>query len=122
MQDPANFFVISSDFCHWGKRFDYCYYEPGGGGAHQQQPIYKCIEVLDRRGMEAIESQQPSRFYDYHKTYKNTICGRHPIGVLMNMLQASTLKLKLKFVHYKQSSQCASLDDSSVSYAVACCY
>lgn len=27
LDDPSNFFVISSDFCHWGKRFDYMYYD-----------------------------------------------------------------------------------------------
>lgn len=26
LEDPANLFVISSDFCHWGQRFDYFYY------------------------------------------------------------------------------------------------
>lgn len=47
----SNFFVISSDFCHWGSRFDYQYYEPEHG------PIFKSIEVLDKRGMAIIESQ-----------------------------------------------------------------
>lgn len=28
MDDPANLFVISSDFCHWGSRFSYTFYDP----------------------------------------------------------------------------------------------
>lgn len=28
---------------------------------------------------------QPGPFADYLKQYKNTICGRHPIGVLLNV-------------------------------------
>lgn len=40
--DPNNLFVISSDFCHWGQRFNYTYYEKSSG------PIYKCIEKLDK--------------------------------------------------------------------------
>lgn len=79
LDDPVNFFVISSDFCHWGKRFDYTYYDPADG------PIHKSIELLDRKGMEAIESLDPEKFYSYQKQYKNTICGRHPIGVFMQV-------------------------------------
>jgi len=113
LEDPANFFAISSDFCHWGKRFDYTYYDSNDG------PIYKSIEVLDKRGMEAIETQDPDKFYTYQKKYKNTICGRHPIGVFMQTVKYSKHKYKFKFVQYAQSSQCTAESDSSVSYAVA---
>jgi AmmeMemoRadiSam system protein B len=79
LDDPTNFFIISSDFCHWGKRFSFMYYEPSDG------PIYKSIEALDRQGMQAIESQDIDKWYSYLKQYKNTICGRHPIGVFLNV-------------------------------------
>ncbi len=82
--DPANFFVISSDFCHWGKRFSFTYYEPNDG------PIYKSIENLDRQGMDAIEAQDLDRWYTYLKKYKNTICGRHPIGILLQVRTHTT--------------------------------
>ena len=26
LDDPANLFVISSDFCHWGRRFGFFFY------------------------------------------------------------------------------------------------
>lgn len=42
LADPANLFVISSDFCHWGNRFNYTYYEKSAG------PIDKSIEKLDK--------------------------------------------------------------------------
>lgn len=35
--------------------------------------------------MSAIEKLIPSGFYSYLKKYGNTICGRHPIGVLLNV-------------------------------------
>ena len=79
VEDPDNFFVISSDFCHWGKRFDYTYYDSNEG------PIYKSIEVLDRKGMDTIEKKNPEDFYAYQKKYKNTICGRHPIGAMLQV-------------------------------------
>ena len=79
LADDSNFFVISSDFCHWGKRFNYTYYDVDAG------PIHKSIELLDREGMKIIESQHIEEWYSYLKSYKNTICGRHPIGVFLNV-------------------------------------
>lgn len=42
LADPQNLFVISSDFCHWGSRFRYTYYDKSAG------PIWKSIEKLDK--------------------------------------------------------------------------
>lgn len=42
LADPQNLFVISSDFCHWGQRFRYTYYDKSYG------PIHKSIENLDK--------------------------------------------------------------------------
>lgn len=38
LADPSNLFVISSDFCHWGRRFGYTYYEPERVGGARGQP------------------------------------------------------------------------------------
>lgn len=27
LEDPSNLFIISSDFCHWGRRFSYTFYD-----------------------------------------------------------------------------------------------
>lgn len=35
--------------------------------------------------MEIIERLAPDDFSAYLKKYKNTICGRHPIGVMLNV-------------------------------------
>lgn len=40
--------------------------------------------------MDIIENLTPSAFTDYLRKYSNTICGRHPIGVL---LQVNSIKL-----------------------------
>ena len=61
-------------------------------------------------------------FADYLQRTKNTICGRHPIGVLLGALSALETEgrvPKLKFVRYEQSSACKNINDSSVSYASA---
>jgi len=105
-------FVVSSDFCHWGTRFDYTlYYEDKG-------PIYASIEALDKRGMQAIETGDPTNFKAYLRETKNTICGRYPIAVLMWALRHSGAAFDIRSVHYEQSSQCVTMRDSSVSYAV----
>lgn len=52
-------FVISSDFCHWGKRFSYTPYNPEHG------PIYKSIEHMDKEGMELIAKGDPVAFSAY---------------------------------------------------------
>eukprot|EP00515_Schizochytrium_aggregatum_P001751 CAMPEP_0202068332 /NCGR_PEP_ID=MMETSP0963-20130614/54929_1 /ASSEMBLY_ACC=CAM_ASM_000494 /TAXON_ID=4773 /ORGANISM="Schizochytrium aggregatum, Strain ATCC28209" /LENGTH=169 /DNA_ID=CAMNT_0048635051 /DNA_START=44 /DNA_END=553 /DNA_ORIENTATION=+ len=111
--DPANFFVVSSDFCHWGARFRYQRYKQEDG------PIHASIEQLDRRGMALIEKQDIPAFDSYLRETQNTICGRHPIGVLLNMLAASQLHAEISFTRYAQSSPCQRMTDSSVSYASA---
>jgi len=132
-------FVISSDFCHWGSRFSYTHYYPGPGTAGVRlsrgteltadYPIYQSITQLDREAMDAL-TVPPATAGDAHLQFakylaltKNTICGRHPIGVLFGALAAlekdEEVKPELKWVRYEQSSHCHSIKDSSVSYASA---
>ncbi|CAH1955702.1 unnamed protein product [Acanthoscelides obtectus] len=118
LADPKNLFIISSDFCHWGHRFRYTYYDRTYGN------IYQSIEGLDRVGMNIIENLDPTEFTNYLKKYGNTICGRHPIGILLQAIQEllrndSTQNATLKFLKYAQSSKCRTMNDSSVSYAAA---
>ena len=35
--------------------------------------------------MDIIEKMDPVSFSEYLREYQNTICGRHPIGVLLNV-------------------------------------
>ncbi|XP_003385587.1 PREDICTED: protein MEMO1-like [Amphimedon queenslandica] len=113
--DEQNLFVISSDFCHWGKRFQFTYYDKEHG------PIHSSIEALDRMGMSLIEALDTKGFQKYLQTYRNTICGRHPIGVLLNAIDAAQgeKSFVLKFTQYAQSNRCTAASDSSVSYASA---
>lgn len=113
LQDPRNVFVISSDFCHWGARFGFTFHDEAHGSISQS------IEWLDREGMKLIEQADPQRFSQYIEQYSNTICGRHPIGVFLSMLQLSGLPARPRFVCYDQSSHCQGPRDSSVSYGAA---
>ncbi|XP_069788440.1 protein MEMO1 isoform X2 [Narcine bancroftii] len=114
LADPLNLFVISSDFCHWGQRFRYTHYDESQG------EIYRSIQHLDKMGMDIIEQLDAVSFNNYLKKYHNTICGRHPIGVLLNAvteLRKSGMNMAFSFLNYAQSSQCKNWEDSSVSYA-----
>ncbi|KAI6007381.1 MEMO1 family [Pisolithus albus] len=149
LADPQNFFVISSDFCHWGARFRYTFYYPEPlptdvAGVHlrsscvqqynlSQRPIHASISDLDHEAMEiltirptpegeASAAQSHRKFCDYLDRTGNTICGRHPIGVLLGALlelEKHGKHAKVEWVRYEQSHQCQNLRDSSVSYASA---
>ncbi|KAG9314401.1 memo-like protein-domain-containing protein [Chiua virens] len=144
--DPQNFFVISSDFCHWGKSYGYTFYYPEplpsdvsgivlrSNTSHQnlsQRPIHESIRDLDKEALDIL-SMSPSgdspaadahvRFLKYLDRTGNTICGRKPIGVLFGMLsnlEKEGRKAKLQFVRYEQSSKCTGVSNFSVSYASA---
>lgn len=115
--DGETFFVISSDFCHWGTRFRYTRVD------RQSEYIWQSIERMDREGMSIIESGDHAAFCSYLRRTENTICGRHPIGVLLSALsycsRHSERAFSIRFARYEQSSKCESFSDSSVSYASA---
>lgn len=113
-----------------GLRFQYTLHYPSPppsqlaklsrGAKAPAHPIHKSIEALDREAISVLEGRQYARFADYLKRTRNTICGRHPIGVLLAALE--TLGgdgQEIKFVRYEQSSHCVEVNDSSVSYASA---
>lgn len=105
-KDTRTLFVISSDFCHWGARFDYTYLPDGDG------QIWERIKSLDKQASEMISTGDPNKFYDYLKKTKNTICGRDPILTMMFMYPG----MRAEFPSYSQSSHITKKNDSSVSY------
>ena len=72
-------------------------------------------QALDHAGMDIIERLDPQGFTAYLKQFGNTICGRHPIGVFLNMVAEIRPSLTnghtmdLKFLKYAQSSQVSHL-------------
>lgn len=55
LAEPQNLFIISSDFCHWGQRFRYTYYDRNWG------QIYQSITRLDR--MVSIQRLSQVKIY-----------------------------------------------------------
>eukprot|EP00889_Picochlorum_renovo_P004663 jgi/Picre1/31693/NNA_007044.t1 len=112
LDSDDSLFVISSDFCHWGSRFGYQFRRP-------EEEIHASIAWLDSEGMKAIETKRPEEFYTYLKKYENTICGRHPIGILLQAISHSNKEYSIQFTRYDRSNLVHSMSDSSVSYASA---
>ncbi|KAI9782653.1 MAG: hypothetical protein M1835_003966 [Candelina submexicana] len=166
LSDPSSIFIISSDFCHWGLRFNYTYYLPTsfssssssssfsssssssattttsslpqGRSLRSKDPppttpaIHESISQLDHLCMTAISSGHHGEFSRVLRETGNTVCGRHPIGVVMAAMEvlreeegverdvgAQEGKGRFRFVRYERSSDCVKVGDSSVSYASA---
>lgn len=139
LADLSNVFVVSSDFCHWGLRFNYTYYVPSSDPSSgyslgrkstpsSSTPIHASIKTLDQLAMRAVESGNHDAFLENLSDTGNTVCGRHPIGVVMRAMEVLRAQRgdveeegigKFKFVKYERSSNCTKVGDSSVSYASA---
>lgn len=141
LHNKESFCVVSSDFCHWGLRFSYTYYYPESApgdlpaiklsrdvGPHPGHPIYQSIKRLDQEAMATLTlspsaAKAHTSFAHYLAKTKNTICGRHPIGVLLGSLsfleEQYNSRPTIQWARYEQSNECKTIKDSSVSYASA---
>jgi MEMO1 family protein len=140
MEEKDTAFIVSSDFCHWGKRsFDYTYYLPASPSADaagyslqskdespKNPPIHESIKRLDMMAMAAIKGGKLEDFLANLKMTRNTVCGRHPIALIMAALELLRSENKLqgenglfKLLEYQQSSRVTDIRDSSVSYVSA---
>ena len=136
LKNPENVFVISSDFAHWGTRFSYTNYVSDlssmdsirslrSSDRNINNPkIHESIEAIDKHTMDAIGTGEHKVFLASLKQTGNTVCGRHPIGIIMaaieKLITSGSIKdTKLQFVRYARSSDPIKMSDSSVSYVSA---
>ena len=100
------------------------------GEIKEEFKIHESIERVDKACMEAVERGEHRGFLDVLKATGNTVCGRHPIGVVMAALEVlgkqsegereeDERKGRFRFVRYERSSLVEEIGDSSVSYASA---
>lgn len=114
--------IVSTDFCHWGRRFSY---QPTPSSSTTSMQIFEHIRNLDKQGMHHIEMKEPGAFAKYLKETRNTICGRHAIQTWLNAVVhaeragKALATLNVEFNKYAQSSNVRSMKESSVSYASA---
>ncbi|KAF5021389.1 hypothetical protein F66182_6578 [Fusarium sp. NRRL 66182] len=136
LKDTENAFIVSSDFCHWGDHFNYLVYSPTKSPSdltHLRKedpkpngpPIHETIRAIDEAAMEAVESGSHDEFLNSLKQTRNTVCGRHPIGVTMaalELLRKETEfqdKGRFSITKYDRSNLVEFPDDFSVSYVSA---
>ncbi len=103
--DHETLVVVSSDFTHFGPRFDYVPFA---------DDVPRRIEELDRGALARILEHDGGGFEDYVRQTGATICGRNPIRVLLELLpRASPAQL----ADYDTSGRITGEWDHSVSYA-----
>jgi len=100
--------LVSSDFTHYGPRFDYVPFTEGN--------IKEKIYDLDREAIKKIEEMDLKGFVDYVNTTKATICGSFPIAVAMSISKNFGIK-KGKLLNYSNSGDTTNFYSNSVSYA-----
>ncbi|KAF4470776.1 hypothetical protein FALBO_2328 [Fusarium albosuccineum] len=136
LKDTENAFIISSDFCHWGPDFGYTVYSKSNSPGDlvplgetdpvpSGPPIHETIRVIDEAAMDAIKSGSHDAFRASLEETGNSVCGRHPIGVVMAALELLVKepeykdKGRLSIIQYNRSNLVRRPNEFSVSYVSA---
>ena len=106
-EDPRTLFVISSDFCHWGKDFRYTYYN------NKFKTVWESTQDLDNQALSIIGEMDSKKFDNYIK---------NPISIILSIIEEYQKKHKDKKIlfdkaGYAQSDKVMNLNGRSVSYA-----
>lgn len=104
--DERTLVVVSSDFTHYGSRFDYIPFT---------DDIENKIKDLDYGAIEFIEKKDAREFYKYVEDKKATICGKLPITILLSMFQDTDENVTV--LKYDTSGSMTGDFSNSVSYA-----
>lgn len=99
--------VVSSDFTHYGNYFSYTPFP-------LNKDTRNNIELLDKEAINKIINLDFRGYQTYLKKTGITICGRNPIGLLLNILDENS---KGELVHYYTSGDLSGNYEHSVSYA-----
>ena len=105
--DKNTIIVVSSDFTHYGRPFGYMPFP------HDEKTRDK-IKDLDHGAIEKINNLDFEGYQQYLAKTGITVCGRLPIGLLLNILEKDA---KGELVQYYMSGDRSGLYDHSVSYA-----
>ncbi|MDP8215750.1 MAG: AmmeMemoRadiSam system protein B [Candidatus Kaelpia imicola] len=97
-------FIISSDFTHYGYRYDYVPFNDN---------IKENIRRLDYGAIEKIENLDHNGFLKYIQKTQATICGRIPIAILLSMLPKDT---KARVIRYDTLGEMTGDFSTSISY------
>ncbi|KAJ5601986.1 UPF0103/Mediator of ErbB2-driven cell motility (Memo-related) [Penicillium lagena] len=92
----------------------------------REPAIHESISAFDIATMAAITTGSTKVFLDTINRTENTVCGRHPIGVIMAAMEIVAASQppndkqgRFHFLRYERSSDAVDVSDSSVSYVSA---
>jgi AmmeMemoRadiSam system protein B len=102
---PDSVVVVSSDFTHYGPRFDYVPF---------REDVPARIRELDMGAIDRILERDPARFEKYVSRTGATICGRAAIDVMLRLLPTGA---EGSLVAYDTSGNITGDWGHSVSYA-----
>jgi AmmeMemoRadiSam system protein B/AmmeMemoRadiSam system protein A len=105
--DADTLVVASSDFTHYGQRFDYVPFK---------QDIAEGLRKLDMGACEFIRKLDAKGLLDYRDSTGATICGCVPVAVLLAALGKDT---RAEVVRYTTSGELTGDYSNSVSYVAA---
>jgi AmmeMemoRadiSam system protein B/AmmeMemoRadiSam system protein A len=104
LMDDQTLVIVSSDFVHYGKRFAYVPFSVD---------IAHNLKKIDFGAYKYIEKKDAQGFINYCDKTGATICGRHAIALLLEMLAADTKSVMLD---YQTSGSLTNDWQNSVSY------
>jgi hypothetical protein len=111
LDDARTLFVFSSDFAHYGPRFDYQPFGPLGDEARRR------IRAMDERGATLLARGDARGFRAYLRETGNTICGRHGLATMLELVaRIAPLASAVTLAHYSSADLPGLKDDASVSY------
>jgi len=111
LHDNKTLFVFSSDFTHYGPRFDYT---PFGKSAPD---VREKIRALDEQAFACFSPPDAGAFRDYLEETSATVCGRHGLGVLLELIPLIAPGAKpVRLAYYRSIDLPGPADDNSVSY------
>jgi len=112
LDDGRTLFVFSSDFSHYGPRFDY---QPLGALSPTVLPK---IRAMNERAIALISAVDANGFRSYLQETGNTICGRRDLETMLELLPKIAPRAKpVTLAAYASSDIPGLRDDSAVSYA-----
>lgn len=127
--------------CFRGLRFRYTYYRSSTNNHNGRKlskndiisdhdlKIHESISNIDHEAWDILNgcidnpAKTHEKFNEYIKRTGNTICGKHPIGILLGALtyanynKSDSKSPSVNWTHYSQSSKATKVTDSSVSYS-----
>jgi len=111
LDDGRTLFVFSSDFVHYGPRYEFAPY-----GALSPATL-EWIRRLDDRAIARLEAVDASGFRSLVEETRATICGRNALSTLLELLPRIAPGARANLLAHQLSADLPAVqDDASVSY------